>query len=140
MDHRLDSDFIASITPDVMACLNLSQFFEQLDDLLCPKEKSRAREVCQGNYSLSKRVLDLAGFDPTDVEDIFDVLRSQGAGCDCEALYNVAESSRLKAEYWRTSLDVNIKYVPHPPSVQQDQQRREDVRRPYGRGEKWAFD
>jgi hypothetical protein len=32
---------------------------------------------------------------------MFAVLRAQGACCDCEVLYNVAESSRLKAEYWK---------------------------------------
>jgi len=35
-----------------------------------------------------------------DVRDVLDVLRSQGACCDCEVLYNVAENSRLKARYW----------------------------------------
>ena len=118
-----------------MACLRLAQFFEQLDDLLCPKQESRPREVCQGNYNLSKRVLDAAGFDSTDVEDIFGVLRSQGACCDCEALYNVVESSRLKAEYWRAHLDVDTKHVPHSPHAQQDRRRREDVRSLYDWGQ-----
>ena len=39
--------------------------------------------------------------DTTAMEEVFDVLRSQGGFCDCEVLYNVSESSRLKATYWR---------------------------------------
>ena len=35
-----------------------------------------------------------------DVDDILAVLTSRGACCDCEVLYNVAEESRLKAQYW----------------------------------------
>jgi hypothetical protein len=45
--------------------------------------------------------LEAAGFDADDLKDMFAVLRAQGACCDCEVLYNVAESSRLKAEYWK---------------------------------------
>jgi len=101
MDDGIDSDLILSITPDLMACLRRSHFFERLDGLLCPERGLQAREVCGGNYKLSKSILEVAGFDSADLEDVFNVLRSQGACCDCEVLYNVAESSRLKAEYWK---------------------------------------
>ena len=40
-------------------------------------------------------------FDSDDLKDMFAVMRAEGACCDCEVLYNVAESSRLKAEYWK---------------------------------------
>jgi len=33
-----------------------------------------------------------AGYDTAALEDIFDVLGAQGGCCDCEILYNVAES------------------------------------------------
>jgi Protein of unknown function (DUF2695) len=46
---------------------------------------------------LSESVLRTAGFDSEEMADIFDVLRSKGGCCDCEILYNVAESSRLKS-------------------------------------------
>jgi hypothetical protein len=121
MDDGTDSDLISSITPDVMACLRRSHFFERLDDLLCPQGTLTAREVCGGNYKLSKSVLEVAGFDSVDLEDILSVLRSQGACCDCEILYNVAESSRLKAEYWRNqadSPDAKAKHLPHTTSGQ----------------------
>lgn len=101
MDIGPDSDLIASITPDVMTCFRRSHFFERLDDLLCPTADSGQREVCGGDYKISKRILEAAGFDSDDLRDMFAVLRAQGACCDCEALYNVAESSRLKAEYWK---------------------------------------
>lgn len=101
MDLGPDTDLTASITPDVMACLGRSHFFERLDDLLCPKEDSGQPEVCVGDYRISKRILEAAGFDSDELKDVFAVLGAQGACCDCEVLYNVAESSRLKAEYWK---------------------------------------
>ena len=94
------NDLISSITPDVMASLMRSQFFERLDDLLCPRDGSSPRE-CSGDYRLSEPILRDAGHDPEAVQEVFDVLLSQGGCCDCEILYNVAESSRLKANYWR---------------------------------------
>jgi len=101
MNAGPDSDLIASITPDVMTCFRRSHFFERLDDLLCPKGDSGQHEVCHGDYRISKGILEAAGFHSEDLKDMFTVLRAQGAGCDCEVLYNVAESSRLKAEYWK---------------------------------------
>ena len=62
MDDGTDSDLISSITPDVMASLRRSHFFEQLDDLLCPQGQLEAREVCGGNYKLSKSVFGGRGF------------------------------------------------------------------------------
>jgi len=102
VDADTDSDLISSITPDVMTCLSRSLFFERLDDLLCPKEQSHEREVCTRSYRISERVLEASGFDSGDWQDIFNVLKAQGGCCDCEILYNVAESSRLKAEYWKS--------------------------------------
>jgi len=37
-----DDDLIELITPDVMKCLDYEDFVEKLDDLLCPKNRSRA--------------------------------------------------------------------------------------------------
>jgi hypothetical protein len=101
MDVGPDSDLIASITPDVMTCFRRSHFFERLDDVLCPKGDSGQREVCDGDCKISERILEAAGFDSDDLKDMFGVLRAQGACCDCEVLYNLAESNRLKAEYWK---------------------------------------
>jgi hypothetical protein len=97
-----DSDLISSITPDVMTCLRHSQFFERLDDLLRPKASASKQAFCAGDYRIATMVLEDAGFDTTELEDIFNVLKSQGGCCDCEILYNVAESSRLKAQYWKS--------------------------------------
>jgi hypothetical protein len=66
MDIGPDSDLIASITPDVMTCFRRSRFFERLDDLLCPKGGSGQSEVCGGDYKISKRILEAAGFDSDD--------------------------------------------------------------------------
>jgi hypothetical protein len=116
MADRADSDLIASITPDVMKCLRRSQFFERLDDLVCPKTADGERTFCGGDYRIAKTVLADTCFDSTELEDIFNVLKSQGGCCDCEILYNVAESSRLKAQYWKSRAhgsNVSSKMAPH---------------------------
>ena len=104
MEADPDDDLIKLITPDVMKCLDYEDFFEKLDDLLCPKDRSRIREECRSDYTLTESILQAAGFDPSELSDILSVLRSKGGCCDCEILYNVVESSRLKAEYWRNRI------------------------------------
>ena len=96
-----DDQFIFSITPDVMKSLVRSGFFEKLDDLLCPNDDPHPRRMCGGNYEISAAVLLTSGFEQADLADILDVLGSKGGCCDCEILFNVVESSRLKSEYWR---------------------------------------
>jgi hypothetical protein len=39
-----------------------------------------------------------------EIEDVLAVMRFSGGCCDCEILYNVAEESRLKSEYWKARL------------------------------------
>jgi hypothetical protein len=102
MADGADSDLISSITPDVMACLLRLQFFERLDELLCPQTSASKQAFCAGDYRIATTVLEDTGFGSTELEDIFSVLKSQGGCCDCEILYNVAESSRLKAQYWKS--------------------------------------
>jgi len=102
MDDSTDSDLTASITPDVMAALRRSNFFEELDDLLSPTDGSGLPAAqCNGDFKLSESILRVGGYDSEAVADILVVLRSQGGCCDCEILYNVAETSRLKAKYWQ---------------------------------------
>jgi hypothetical protein len=96
-----DDDLIVSITPDVMACLVARKFFEELYNRLCPPDTSVPRESCHGDYAISEPILRACGFDESEIADIFDVLRAQGGFCDCEVLYNVVETSQLKAEHWR---------------------------------------
>jgi Protein of unknown function (DUF2695) len=100
MEFDPNDELIGLITPDVMKCLDYEDFFGKLDDLLCPKD-ARIREQCAGGYRLSESILQAAGFDSLELSDILSVLRSKGGTCDCEILYNMIESSRLKAEYWR---------------------------------------
>jgi hypothetical protein len=47
----------------------------------------------------SESILRTAGFVPSELPDIFAVLRAKGGFCDCESLYNASESNRLKAQY-----------------------------------------
>jgi hypothetical protein len=100
MEPPSDDELISSIAPDVMKCLVRSDFFAKLDDLLSPRTIP-IRQTCDGTYKLSEMILLASGFERTDLADIFGVLHSRGGCCDCEVLYNVAESSRLKAKYWR---------------------------------------
>ena len=98
---RQGASFIASITPDVMGCLSNCNSFEDLDDRLCPAENSKIRQFCLGDHLVSESILRAQSFADADIADILAVLAAQGGSCDCEILYNVVESSRLKAECWR---------------------------------------
>jgi hypothetical protein len=68
-----------------------------------PNSGGEAREVCAGDYTLAKRVLQAGGFDSADWEDIFMCSGRKAHVVNCEIVYNVAEASRLKAQYWKSS-------------------------------------
>jgi hypothetical protein len=109
-DARKEHDeLIADIRDDVMVCLQLSGFFEKLDDLLSPIDNSVAAIKCSHTYSISTPLLKALGFPDEDIEDIFNVVRSEGGCCDCEILYNVSEKNRLKGKYWRGQYDELMK-------------------------------
>jgi hypothetical protein len=101
MEPDSDDELIASITPDVMKCLEGTVFFEKLDDLLSPQDHSIPPRDCDGAYKISEMILLSSGFKHADLDDIFAVLHSKGGCCDCEVLYNVSETNRLKGNYWR---------------------------------------
>lgn len=102
MKSGSDDNLISSIAPDVMRCLTRSGYFAKLDDLLSPVENSDTPQSCDGTFKLSEPILLASGFEQDDLNDIFAVLQSKGGCCDCEVLYNVTETSRLKAKYWRS--------------------------------------
>ena len=113
MTSETNDEYAASITPYVMKYLAKSHFFEGLDDLLCPSEESREARKCGGDHSLSELLLLESGLDRADLDDVYAVLRAKGGFCDCEILYNVVESSRLKAKYWRGRADRSGDRVKH---------------------------
>jgi hypothetical protein len=113
MKSASDDDFISSIAPDVMKSLARCGYFEKLDDLLRPQDNSNPSQVCDGTYKLSESVLLSSGFAQGDLRDIFAVLQSKGGCCDCEVLYNVAETSRLKAQYWSSRAAGEMPHTPH---------------------------
>jgi hypothetical protein len=76
------------------------EFFCALDDVLCPQDAAERRERCHGDYRHAKSLLADSGFRESEYFDVFHVLMAQGGFCDCEILYNVAETSRLKSTYW----------------------------------------
>jgi hypothetical protein len=111
-----DNDSVSPIAPDVMKSLTRSGYFEKLDDLLSPEENSIPPKSCDGTYRLSEAVLLASGFMRDDLHDVYAVLGSKGGCCDCEVLYNVAETSRLKAKYWRSRAAGEPSRSPHSRS------------------------
>jgi len=118
MESASDDDLISSITPDVMKCLGRCGFFEKLDGLLSPEDNSTRSPACDGTYKLSRSILNGAGFDAAELTDIFAVLKSKGGCCDCEVLYNVPDTSRLKAKYWLSRASGEPAQTPHTPHSQ----------------------
>lgn len=100
-----DDELIKSIAPDVVRSMEGSGFFAGLDDLMSPLDMSAKAEECHGDFRHTKHVLEAKGFGARNgVDEVFDichVLMAKGAYCDCEVLYNVSESNRLKAAYWQ---------------------------------------
>jgi hypothetical protein len=80
------SEFISSISPDVMRYLGRLGFFEKLADLLSPQDNPKLRSKCSGDYQLSESVLLSSGVLQSDLDDIFGVLQANGGCCDCEIL------------------------------------------------------
>jgi len=115
MEPDSDDELISSIAPDVMKCLGRCGFFEKLDGLLSPEDNSIPAQGCDGTYKLSESILIAARFERAELDDIFAVLQSKGGFCDCEVLYNVAETSRLKVNYWRARAAGQTALAPHKP-------------------------
>ena len=99
--HRLSPDLINSIAPNVSKVRASRRFFEALDDQLCPADPAQLRLSCAGTYVIATEFLTRCGFGPEEVAEITQVLASRGACCDCETLFNVAEESSLKSQYWK---------------------------------------
>jgi hypothetical protein len=94
-----DNELVDSIAPNVIKKLTSVGFFEKLDEKLCPVH-DQASSRCQGKYEISEPILRSLGFDDEERDEIFQVLQSKGGFCDCEILYNLVETNRLKAKYW----------------------------------------
>ena len=112
-----DDQFINQIAPDVLHALEGKQFFEALDDRMSPEDPERLPVLCSGTYSISTAILTNCGFVPSDIADILEVLASRGGCCDCEVLFNVAEESRLRSEYWKARATGKRPPSSHPPHV-----------------------
>ncbi len=94
-----DEQLIDEITPDVMKCIVGSGFLARLDDVMCPVDTTTTRGSCFGDFRHSRLLLIELGFAENELFDVFHVLMRQGGFCDCEILYNIADDSRLQAEY-----------------------------------------
>ena len=116
MESAPDDELVSAIARYVMKYLERSRLIEKLDDLLSPETDSSSTQVCDGTYRLSESILLASGLSQDDLADIFAVLQSKGACCDCEVLYNVAEVSRLKAKYWRGRAAEQLARIGHSPN------------------------
>ena len=96
-----ERELIESISPDVMKVLVATGFFAALDDRLCPENASIREEKCRNNYEITSSILKAKEFPDEDIQDVIAVMQAHGGCCDCEILYNVAETGRLKAKYWQ---------------------------------------
>ena len=66
-----------------------------------------------GDYRQARTTLLARGFREDELFDVFHVLMARGGYCDCEILYNAAEASRLKTEYWQARAEEIEPYDPH---------------------------
>src|SRR5580658_1925558 len=101
-DGLRDLEFAESIATYVIPVLENRRFFELLDDLYSPIDPASTPRKCDHSFAGATEVLKNLGMDPEETADILAVMKARGGCCDCEILYNVAEESRLKAEYWQT--------------------------------------
>jgi hypothetical protein len=115
-DNLYDDELVNDITPNVFAVLGREKFFERLDDRFCPIDASQKRSLCQKSFEISTSVLRDIGFDSEEIRDVIEVLHANGACCDCEVLYNVAEESRLKSGYWKARAFNKGPYNSHSPA------------------------
>src|SRR5262245_25371280 len=97
---RDDDSYVEGIAENVLVVLTRKRFFEMLDDEMCPIDPAGQGAICRGSYDLASSVLAQLGFSSEDSADVLQVLAARGGHCDCEILFNVAETSRLKAAYW----------------------------------------
>jgi hypothetical protein len=96
-----DADLYEDIATDVLGVLNNSRFFERLDDAFLSPGSSQPTVKCGHSFTKTTEILLGLGMDAEEIKDVIGVLRSKGGCYDCEVLYNVAEESRLKSQYWK---------------------------------------
>src|SRR5215475_10591578 len=118
MEPDSDDELISSMSPNVMTCLWRCSYFEKLDELLSPEDNLTPTEKYEGSFRLSESILLASGFERDALADIIDVLQFKGGFCDCEVLYNVVETSRLKAKYWRSRAEGETPHIPHASANQ----------------------
>ena len=100
-----DAELMENIASDVLAAVERAGVVAALDDLMAPESETATPEQCHGDFRLLKKVLPQKGFGKRgEVDEVFDVchvMMHRGGYCDCEVLYNVVETSRLKSRYWK---------------------------------------
>jgi hypothetical protein len=99
-----DDELMASIAPDVLQAIEQAGVTARLDDLLAPEDANASAEHCHGDFRHLKKVLAEKGFGQRgEIDEIFGICHvamAKGGYCDCEVLYNVSGTNRLKSRYW----------------------------------------
>jgi hypothetical protein len=103
----------AGVSAHTLELLSKKKLFERLDERLCPADSTHARAWCQGGFELTARILSEAGIEPEQVEPILQELAANGSSCDCGVLFNAAQESRLKTEYWLARALTGEPFDPH---------------------------
>ena len=104
-----DREFYEEIADDVLKSLGRTKFFDDLDELFCPHDGASSPVSCDNSFKSTQSILPGLGYDDAAIQDIVNVLQVKGACCDCEVLYNVAETSKLKEKYWKARYEEEFK-------------------------------
>lgn len=95
-----DEQIVDNISSDIMENLHDKGFFKKLQEKMYPGNSEQQPIECKHDFSISKQILYDLDFCANDQFDIFHVLMSKGAYCDCEILYNIIEKDNLRKKYW----------------------------------------
>ena len=90
-------EFVESIAPDVLACLDRDGFFRKLEQKVWPD----GPKVCDNTFANTLALTAAGGYGSEEQEDILDVVRSKGGFCDCEVMLNVAPNCEARERHWK---------------------------------------
>jgi len=66
-----------------------------------PADASVAAEKCGNTCEITSSIVLSKDFPNQDIQDVISVMQAHGGYGDCEILYHVVETSRLKTKHWQ---------------------------------------
>jgi hypothetical protein len=112
-DPEAENEIANSIAPDVLGVLEITRFFERLDERFYSLKDAKVLEQCTGTHEVSVQILQNMQMDADEIRDVLEVLKSRGGCCDCEVLYNVANESNFRSDYWKARARGENPRTPH---------------------------